>query len=73
MIILKRGWVFFHSKTHVPVFVAKISGTDTILPKSANLLKPGKIHVSFAKLGDIAASDSYEEVALNVVEAIKNL
>lgn len=69
----KAGVGFFQSKTHVPIFVAKISGTETILPKSANVPKPGKISVSFAQLNNITTDDDYATVAFKVVEAIKNL
>jgi len=69
----KAGVGFFQSKTHVPVFVAKISGTETILPKSATAPKPGNIRVSFTQLNNITADDSYEAVAFKVIEAIKNL
>ncbi len=69
----KSGVGFLYKKTKAPVFIAKIYGSDKVLPKGASCLKPGKIKVIYAKIENINDSDSYEAIAARIIEKIKSL
>jgi 1-acyl-sn-glycerol-3-phosphate acyltransferase len=70
---VNAGVGFLHKKTGVPVIAARVYGTDRILPKWAKFFRPGKIKVVFAKVDNIDASDSYEDITQKVVNKIKTL
>jgi 1-acyl-sn-glycerol-3-phosphate acyltransferase len=68
----KNGVGFLAKKAKVPVVVAKIHGTEQILPKGAKKLSPGKIRVIYDRV-DILPDDDYQQIAAKVVEKIKEL
>ena len=70
---VNRGVGFLHKKTGAPIIAARVYGTDEICPKGAKFFRPGRIKVVFAKVDNIEQSDSYEEIALKVVDKIKSL
>ncbi|MCM8787326.1 MAG: 1-acyl-sn-glycerol-3-phosphate acyltransferase [Candidatus Omnitrophica bacterium] len=69
----KAGVGFLYKKTGLPIIVAKIYGTDKVLPKGARFLKKGKIRVFFDKVTYLDKDDTVEEIAKKVVEKIKSL
>jgi 1-acyl-sn-glycerol-3-phosphate acyltransferase len=69
----KSGVGFLSRKAGVPVVAAKIEGSGKILPKGAKFFKPGRIKVTYSRVDTITENDSYEDVALKVVEKIKGL
>lgn len=69
----KSGVGFLCKKGKVPVFAAKVYGTDKILPKGRGWFKRGKIKVVFCKVDSIEKEDSYEEITRKVVAVIKSL
>jgi 1-acyl-sn-glycerol-3-phosphate acyltransferase len=69
----KSGVGFLSKKAAVPIVVAKIEGTDQILPKGATFFKSGKIKVTYARVDTITEADAYEDIALKVVNKIKSL
>lgn len=69
----KSGVGFLYKKTRVPLFVARVFGTEEILPKGASFFKPGTIRIVFGSVEGLDLQDSYEEVALKVMKAIKSL
>lgn len=69
----KSGAGFLCKKGRVPVFAAKVYGTDKILPKGRGWFKRGKIKVVFGKVDSIEKDDSYEDITRKVVDVIKFL
>lgn len=69
----KNGAGFLCKKGKVPVFAAKVYGTDKILPKGRGWFKRGKIKVVFCKMDSIEKNDSYEDITRKIVEMIKSL
>ncbi len=67
------GVGFLARKSKVPVVAARIYGTDKILPKGAKFFRRGRIRVVFSKVDSVGDDDSYEDITLKVVEAIKKL
>lgn len=69
----KNGAGFLCKKGKVPVFAAKVYGTDKILPKGRGWFKRGKIKVVFGKVDNIEEDDRYEDITRKVGEALKSL
>lgn len=69
----KLGVGFLHKKTGAPLIVAKIYGSDSVLPKGAKFMRKGKLKVIFAPVDNINEGDTYEEVSTKVIEKIKSL
>ena len=69
----KAGVGFLQKKSGVPVIAAKVYGTGQILPKGAKTFKKGRIKVIFARVDAIKKGDSIEDIAVKVMERIKNL
>ena len=68
-----HGVGFLSKKAKVPIFVAKIEGTDNLMPKGSNKLKRGKIKISFAKVADLDKLDTYQDISAAVMATIENL
>ena len=69
----KGGVGFLYKKTGAPIVVAKIYGSDQILPKELNRLRLGKIRVVVAQVTGINKDQDSEEIAAKVVDKIKSL
>lgn len=70
---VKSGVGFLYKKAKVPIVVAKIYGTDKMLPKGSTRIKSGKVSVIFTKIDEINDKDSYEKIAVKIIEKIKVL
>ncbi|RKY40772.1 MAG: 1-acyl-sn-glycerol-3-phosphate acyltransferase [Candidatus Omnitrophota bacterium] len=70
---IKEGVGFLAKKSKSPVVVARIIGTDKVLPKGEKKIRLKKIKVIFDKLSDNAYPESYQEFSLKVFERIMNL
>ena len=70
---VSAGVGFFYRKTKAPVIVAKIYGTDKILPKGVGFFRKGKMKIIFVRVDDISAEDSSKDVARKVMNCIKSL
>jgi 1-acyl-sn-glycerol-3-phosphate acyltransferase len=64
---------FICKKAKVPVIAAKVSGTEKVFPKGAKFPRLGRIKVTFKKVDNIAADDTYEDITQKVIAAIKSL
>jgi len=73
MTMLKLASDSFIKKAKVPILIAKIYGTDKVLPKGAKRITPGKINVIFAKSENLDDDGSYEVIVVKIVERIKAL
>jgi len=69
----KSGVGFLYKRTGAPIVVAKIYGSDHILPKELNRLRLGKIRVVLGRVSDINKQQSHEEIANKVANKIKSL
>ncbi|MEM7816705.1 MAG: lysophospholipid acyltransferase family protein [Candidatus Aenigmatarchaeota archaeon] len=70
----KAGVGFLYKKSKAPIIVAKIFNTDKVLPKNAKFIKKReKIRVIFDRLEGAFESDSYDLIALKVIDRIKKL
>ncbi|MCP4652387.1 MAG: 1-acyl-sn-glycerol-3-phosphate acyltransferase [Candidatus Omnitrophica bacterium] len=69
---INPGVGFLCKKAKVPIMVAKIYGSDKILPKGAKFPKIAKLRVITDKV-DYTSKDTYEEIAKRVMEKIKSL
>jgi len=67
------GIGFLAKKAGVPVVVARIWGTDNVLPQGKILPCFCKLKVKFGRVEGIEQADSYEQITAKVVAAIKNL
>ena len=70
---VKSGIGFLCKKSGVPVVVARVYGTDQVLPRGANFLRKGKIRVIFSKLDNLTEEDTYENITAKVRDKIKSL
>ena len=50
---VKAGVGFLYKRAKVPILIAKIYGTDKVLPKGAKRMSSGKVNVAFAKVEDL--------------------
>ncbi|MCM8819566.1 MAG: 1-acyl-sn-glycerol-3-phosphate acyltransferase [Candidatus Omnitrophica bacterium] len=69
----KAGVGFLYKKTVLPIIVAKIYGTDKVLPKGAKFLKKGKIRIVFDEVTSLDKAETAEEITKKVIEKIKSL
>lgn len=69
----KSGVGFLSKKAGVPVVAARIEGSGQVLPKGARFFKSGRVKVTYSPVDTITELDSYEDIALKVVEKIKSL
>ncbi|UCG35674.1 MAG: 1-acyl-sn-glycerol-3-phosphate acyltransferase [Candidatus Omnitrophota bacterium] len=69
----KGGVGFLYKKTGAPIVVAKIYGSDHVLPKELNRLRLGKVKVILARVTEISKDQDSEEIATKVVDKIKSL
>ncbi|MFA5008169.1 MAG: lysophospholipid acyltransferase family protein [Candidatus Omnitrophota bacterium] len=69
----KEGVGFLYKKSRAPVIVAKVYGTDKVLPKGAKFLKYGKIKVIFSKVEGLEDQQTRHQVTAKVIETIKSL
>ena len=69
----KSGAGFLYKKSLVPVIAAKISGTDTALPKNSNVFHLSRIKVVFSRVSSIKESDTYKEIARKIMDKIRNM
>lgn len=67
------GVGFLFKKTHVPIVVAKIFGTDRVLPKGSKILRLHRISIVFRRLRIFQENDSYKTIAYKVWESIQNI
>ena len=67
------GVGFLFKKTHKPIIMAKIAGTDKVLPKGSKMIKLHKITVSFRILSEQLDGDTYDEIAYKVWDNIKRM
>ncbi len=67
------GVGFLYRKTKAPIIVARVFGTDKILPKGAAFFKKGEMKIVFGRVEGLRDSDSSQEIAKKVMDAIKNL
>jgi len=67
------GVGFLFKKTHKPIVMAKITGTDKVLPRGSKIIRPYKIIVSFRRMDDPLDNSTYEKIASKVWENIKNM
>jgi len=70
---VRPGIGFLCKKSAVPVIVARIYGTDVVLPKGAKFLRPGKVKVIFSRVDNIEKDDTYEDITTKVMDKIKSL
>jgi len=70
---VSSGIGFLYKKSKVPIFAAKIEGTNKILPKGAKLPHLGKIEISFTKVDNIEEGDNRKEIASKVMDIIRKL
>ncbi len=68
----RPGVGFLYKKTDVPLILAKVTGTDTILPKGRKWPSPGKITVTFTRAAKIDRAGSPQEIADRIFGQIKN-
>ncbi|MFH1768045.1 MAG: lysophospholipid acyltransferase family protein [Candidatus Omnitrophota bacterium] len=67
------GIGFLFKKTAAPVILAKLTGTDKILPKGAKAFKRHSVKVVFEKITAPSKNESYEQFARRVVEKIRDM
>jgi 1-acyl-sn-glycerol-3-phosphate acyltransferase len=67
------GASFLFKKTGVPLIIAKVYGTDRVLPRDAKFVRPGKIKVIFDRIPDLKRTESIQEITFKIKEKIKNL
>jgi len=67
------GVGFLFKKTHKPIVMAKITGTDKVLPRGSKMIKIHKVTVSFRMLDEQLGGAAYDEIALRVWDNIKNM
>ncbi len=67
------GVGFLFKKTHRPIVLAKITGTDRALPKGCKMIRFSRITVSFRRMDDPLGGVTYNEIAFRVWENIKNM
>jgi 1-acyl-sn-glycerol-3-phosphate acyltransferase len=68
-----EGVGFLADKLNVPVIPAFIKGTDKAMPKKAAFIRPAKISVRFGEQIRLERRVAYSDVAVKVMEAIKQL
>ena len=69
----QEGVGFLVEKLNVPVIPAFIKGTEKAMPKGSSLIRPAKITVSFGKQIPVGRRVAYSDVAVSVMQAIKQL
>lgn len=69
----KEGVGFLCKKARVPVVVAKIKGTDKILPKGKITPNPGKISIIFDMVEDINFDAGRDEITAKIVDKIHHI
>jgi 1-acyl-sn-glycerol-3-phosphate acyltransferase len=69
----EAGVGFLSAKLGVPVIPAFIRGTETVLPIGAKQLRRAKISVSFGKEIIVERRMAYSDIALRIMEAIRQL
>ncbi len=69
----QEGVGFLVNKLNVPVIPAFIKGTDKVMPKGAFFVRPAKISVQFGKQIPFERRVAYSDVAVKVMQAIKQL
>ncbi len=67
------GVGFLAKRSKAPIVVAKISGTDRILPKGVKFFKKGKIKVKFSGIDNIDYNEDKEKITQKVIDKIKSL
>ena len=66
------GVGFLCKKTKAPLVLAKIVGTDKVLPKGAKYFKRYPMKVIFRRAKDIDISQDYKAVARRIIENIES-
>ncbi len=69
----QEGVGFLVDKLNVPVIPAFIKGTDKAMPKGSGFIRPAKISVRFGKQIPLERRVAYSDVAVKVMQAIKQL
>lgn len=69
----QEGVGFLVNKLNVPVIPAFIKGTDKAMPKGAFFVRPARISVQFGKQIPLERRVAYSDVAVKVMQAIKQL
>ena len=69
----QSGVGFLAAKLNVPVIPAFIRGTELALPQGAKFIRPHKISVYFGKQIIVERRMAYQDIALEIMEAIRRL
>jgi len=67
------GVGFLFKKTHKPIVIAKITGTDKVLPRGSKIMRFHKITVSFRILNEQFGDNKYDEIASKVWGNIRSM
>lgn len=70
---IQAGAGFLYKKSKVPVIAAKISGTDKFLSQGNSFFKKTRLEVVFKAVEGLNSSQSAQESAIKIAEAIKNI
>jgi len=69
----KPGVGFLYKKLNVPLMLARVQGTDKVLPKGKKWFSRGQIRVAIERAENIDKNKDPQEIAADILEAIKRI
>ncbi len=70
---LKKGVGFLFKKTEVPIIVAKIRGSEKVLPPGKKFIRLGKIKIKFASLKGVKREEGIKTICSKLSHQLKSL